>query len=91
MRPDWLMGQFSDLVPNGMQQVPGIHFQHAGPAVFRDYSSAGPPVENPNCHLATCAVFYARLASQSVPFSTVALPPLVPFISSLGFGLLPDP
>jgi hypothetical protein len=27
MQPDWLMNQFSDLVPNGMQ-VSGIHFQH---------------------------------------------------------------
>jgi hypothetical protein len=28
MRPDWLMDQFSDLVPDRMQGVPGIHFQH---------------------------------------------------------------
>jgi hypothetical protein len=79
MQPDWRMNQFSDLVPNGMQVSGSIHFQHpGGPAAFRGYSSADPPAENPNCHLATGAAFYAQLASQSV----------LPWICHLSFHYL---
>jgi hypothetical protein len=56
---------------------------------LRGYSSADPPAENPNCHPATGAAFYARLAGQSVlPWLS---PPLVPFPRLSGFVLLSGP